>query len=153
MVFQKHLEIQQLEETVAPFRLLSDIHVPAGGWAKVIRRALGMTNAQLARRMRRRSAQTVLDLQAREAAGTIQLDSLRELAEAMGCRLVYALLPAKPLETLRRDRAEAIARDTIKRTQHSMALEDQGLGVREAERAYENEVETLLSGSPKRLWD
>jgi hypothetical protein len=34
-----------------------------------------------------------------------------------------------------------------------MRLEGQGLGVREEQRAVEGEIESLLEGSRKRLWD
>jgi len=112
-----------------------------------------MTNVPLARRVGRKSARTVLDPQAREAVGTIQLNTLRELAEAMGCRVVYAVVPVKPLDQLRRERAEAVARNTLRRTGYSMKLENQGLGVREEERAFEREVDKLLTGSPRRLWE
>ena len=153
MKSRENLTSQQLEETVHPLRRLLNARQPTGGWIRAIRDALGMTNVQLARRVGRKSAQTVLDLQAREAVGTIQLNTLRELAEAMGCRVVYAVVPVKPLDQLRRERAEAVARNTLRRTGYSMKLENQGLGVREEERAFEREVDKLLTGSPRRLWE
>lgn len=50
----------------------------------------------------------MLDLQEREAAETIQLNTLREVAVAMGCELVYAMVPRKSIEELLRERAEAV---------------------------------------------
>ncbi len=70
-------------------------------------------------------------MQRREATGTIQLDTLRELAEAMGCKLVYAVVPDKPLEEVRRARALELARKTLARSTHSMKLEAQGVWVRQ----------------------
>jgi predicted DNA-binding mobile mystery protein A len=95
----------------------------------------------------------VLDLQQREAAQTIQLNTLRELAEAMDCELVYAIVPRKPLDRMVSERAEALARRTLRRTGHTMELERQGLGVRESARALEREIERLLKGSRRRLWE
>ncbi len=111
-----------------------------------------MTNRQLARRVGRKP-QTVLDLQARESAQTIQLNSLREVANAMDCELVYAIVPRKPLGTMLEERARSVARETLRRTGHSMELERQGLGVREQERAFEREVDRLLAGSRRKLWE
>ncbi len=148
----KHLSIQQVESALQAFRAAREARMPRGGWVRAIRTALGMTNRQLAQRVGRKP-NTVLDLQAREAAQTIQLNSLRELAEAMDCELVYAIVPRKPLATMLEERARALAERTVRRTGHSMALERQGLGVREQESAFEREVERLLSSSPRKLWE
>ena len=151
MKIPESLLIQQLEDSLSPFRPLLGAPRPRG-WIRAIRESLGMTNVQLARRVGRKP-QTVLDLQARESAGTIQLNSLRELAQALDCEVVYAIVPRKPLGRMLRERAEAVARETIGRTGYSMALEQQGLGVRESGRAMAREVERLLAGSRRRLWE
>ena len=147
------LRIQQLEEAVAPFREVSDIAPPVGGWVSAIREALGMTNIQLAKRLGRKAPQTIEDMQQSEAAGTIKLESLRKLAEAMGCRLVYAVVPVKPLDEMRKERAEAIARKTLERVANSMKLESQDVGSKAEQRALERQVAKLLTGNPKRIWD
>jgi predicted DNA-binding mobile mystery protein A len=148
-----NLRIQQLEDTVLPFRQVLGVVPPVGGWIRAIREAIGMTNAQLAKRLGRRAPQTIEDMQQSEAAGTIKLDTLRQLAESMGCRLVYAIVPVKPLDEIRRDRALEVARRTLGRTAHSMKLEAQDVGSKEEQRALERQVEKLLAGNPRRLWD
>lgn len=149
---KKPLSTQQLEDRLQPYRAALGSSRPAGGWIRAIREALGMTQRQLAQRVGRKP-QTILDLQAREAAQTIQLNTLRELAEAMDCELVYAIIPRKPLDAILDERARAVARRTLRRTGHSMELEHQGLGVREQERALDREVERLLAGSRRKLWE
>ncbi len=152
MEFGKTMSIQQLEDTLRPFGNIATRTKPSSGWIRAIREALGMTNRQLAKRLRRKP-QTLLVLQKREAVESIQLNSLREIAEAMDCELVYALVPKKPLHQMIRERAETVARRTLRRTDYSMQLEGQGLGVREKERALEREIERLLSGSRRKLWE
>lgn len=152
MKSKKSMSIQQLEDNLRPFRAAMGGSRPPGGWIRAIREALGMTNTQLAKRVRRKP-QTVLDLQAREAEHAIQLNTLRELAEALDCELVYAIVPRKPLDEVIVERAEALARRTLRRTGHSMELERQGLGVRERARALEREIERLVAGSRRRLWE
>jgi predicted DNA-binding mobile mystery protein A len=147
------LRIQQLDETVNPFRKVLDIAPPVGGWTRAIREALGMTNVQLAKRLGRKAPQTIEDMQQSEAAGTIKIETLRELAEAMGCRLVYAVVPVKPLDELRKERATEIVRKALARTSHSMKLEAQDVDSRAERRALARQVEKLLLGNPKRLWD
>ncbi len=151
MTKQKSMSIQQLDERLRAFRAALGTSRPTGGWVRAIREALGMTNVQLATRLGRKP-QTLLDLQKREAAETIQLNTLRELANALDCDLVYAIVPRMPLATMLEGRARAIARETLRRTGHSMELERQGLGVREKERALEREIEQLLAGSRRKLW-
>lgn len=152
MVTRKSLSIQQLEDHLRTFSKTGDSAAPAGGWIRAIRQALGMSNRQLAKRTGR-DPNTVSDLQAREVAQTIQLKTLRELAEAMDCELVYALVPRRPLATMVEERARLAARENLRRTWHSMELERQGLGVREQERAFEREVDRLLAGSRRKLWE
>ncbi len=152
MKSNKTLSIQQLEDRLQLYRSARASARPASGWTRAVRQALGMTNRQLAKRVGRKP-QTVLDLERREAAQTIQLGSLRELAEAMDCELVYAIVPREPLGAMLEKRARTVARNALRRTGHSMELERQGLGVREQEQALEREVERLLEGSRRRLWE
>jgi len=146
------LRIQQLEDNFKPLRRLRTTP-PVGGWLRAIREAMGMTNVQLAARLGRKAPQTVEDIQKSEAAGTARLDSLRELAEAMGCRLVYAIVPDKPIMDVLRNRATEVARHMILRTSHTMKLEAQEVNANEEQRALARQVDKLLRGHLKRLWD
>lgn len=146
------LRIQQVEASVEPFRAVLDRSPPPHGWIRTIREALGMTHGQLGKRVGK-TQQTVEGMQRSEAARTIQLDTLHQLAEAMGCRLVYAIVPVKPLEEMRRERAVELARKTLARTAHSMNLEAQGVGKEAEQRALDRLVTKLLAGNPRRLWD
>ncbi len=96
--------------------------------------------------------QSIEDIQKSEINGAIKLETLRKVANAMGCQLVYAIVPLKPLEEIRRDRAVEVAGKALKLVSHSMHLEAQGLGAKEEQRALDREVEKLLSGSARRLW-
>src|ERR1700733_2845339 len=77
---------------------------PVRGWIKAVRAALGMSTAQLAKRLGIKQPSLVA-LEQSEAKGTIQLDTLRRVAEALDCTVIYALVPNKPLEKMVRDRA------------------------------------------------
>jgi predicted DNA-binding mobile mystery protein A len=95
------------------------------------------------------SQPSVTELERSERNGTIRLETLRRAAEAMGCTLVYALVPTESLEGIVRRRAEELVDDRLSRVQHTMALEDQAAQVtEEARRELIRELET--SG---RLWD
>lgn len=146
------LRLQQLEDTLAPFRSVGHSAAPKGGWGRAIRDALGLSNVQLSRRLGRKAPQSVEDILKSEAAGTIKLNTLRELAAALNCQLVYALVPEKPLEDIRHEQALSAANGALALTSHTMKLEDQGLTTREHKRAVERLAEKLLAGSPRKLW-
>lgn len=146
------LRLQQLEDTFAPLRSLREVRRPNRGWIRAIREGLGMTNVQLTKRMRMKAPQTIEDMQKLELTETIQLSTLRRLAEALGCRLVYAVVPPKPLTEMRRDRARQLAERVIKRTAHSMRLEGQGISDESEHRQLENLIQQILAENPKELW-
>lgn len=97
---------------------------PRGGWVQAVREALGMSLVDLASRMGT-SDTTVLRLELAEREDRVQLDTLRRAADALGCDLVYALVPRRPLEEAVAAQAQLKARALLARVGHSMLLEDQ----------------------------
>lgn len=108
-----------------------------------------MSSSQLAKRLGVRQP-SVVALEQSEAKGTIELGTLRRVAEALECTLVYALVPNTPLEGMIRDRARALARQRLALVEHSMRLEDQAVGARDSEAQLDDFVRTM---NPSRLWD
>jgi predicted DNA-binding mobile mystery protein A len=120
---------------------------PVRGWIKAVREALGVTTAQLAKRLGMKPP-SVVAIEQSEAKGSIELATLRRVAEALDCTLVYALVPNKPLETTIRDRARAFARRRRGPVEHSMLLEDQKANGKDAEaRAMKSCVRRTLACS------
>ena len=146
------LKLKQVEELVQPFRRFPRVPPPRGGWVRAIREALGMSAQQLGARVRV-TRQTVENLERSEAQGKITLDSLNKLASALGCRVVYALVPEKPLAEIQHDRAREIAEGLMKSASHSMSLEAQSVNEKERRRQGERMIETLLQGNLKKLWN
>jgi predicted DNA-binding mobile mystery protein A len=110
---------------------------PAGGWLRATREALSMSIADLAQRLGV-SPSTVLRFEQSERAGRIQLDTLTRVAEQLGCDVVYALVPRRPLEAVVDDRARELAVEELHGVGHTMELEAQGLAAdRMAERIEE----------------
>jgi predicted DNA-binding mobile mystery protein A len=122
---------------------------PVRGWIKAIREALGMTTAQLAKRMGVRQP-SVVALEQSEVRGTIELATLRRVAEALDCTLVYALIPNKPLEATIRERARAFARRRWRPVEHSMLLEDQQVKRKDSEAELED---IIRETNPRRFWE
>ena len=71
----------------------------------------------------------------------------------MDCRLVYALVPDKgSLKDVRARRAQEVADELLKSTEYSMNLDAQGAPARESKRQRKLLVDSLLRGSPRKLW-
>ena len=70
----------------------------------------------------------VTRLEQSEAADRIRLDTLRHAADALGCDLVYLLVPRRPLTEVVRDRARELAHRQVAAVEQTMRLEDQATG-------------------------
>jgi predicted DNA-binding mobile mystery protein A len=138
-----------LDERFASFPPAATLAPPVRGWVKAIREALGMSTEQLGKRAQIRQS-SVVALEQSEAKGTIEIATLRRIAEALDCQLVYALVPNKPLEQTVRERAHLFAKRRRGPIEHSMALEDQKARSRRADSIID---EIIRDTNPARLWD
>lgn len=140
---------QRLDERLQQFSQMTQHEVPARGWIKAIRESLGMTTAQLAKRLGIKQPSVVAREQS-ETKGTIELATLRRAAEALDCRLVYALVPKTTLELAVRDRARAFVRRRRAAVEHSMLLENQKVDERDFEARLD---EIVRDTNPRLFWD
>lgn len=122
---------------------------PVRGWIAAIRGALGMSTAQLAKRLGIKQP-SVVAMEQSEARGAIELATLRRVAEALDCKLVYALVPNKPLDAVVRDRARTFARRRLAPIEHSMLLEGQTVPAADPDARLE---ETVRETNPRLFWD
>lgn len=141
-----------LDDRLEPFRANDRLRAPSAGWIKAIRQAVGMTTAQLGRRMGVSQPRAV-ELEQAEADRSVTLKSLERAAEALGCRLVYALVPNEPLEARVQRQAETLAREHMAAASHSMRLEDQGTAPTVEAREVARLTADLMTRRPARLWD
>lgn len=117
---------RNLDRRFETLRSLTDEARPHKGWIRAIRDALGMSSRELAERLSV-SQQTVTEFEATEQRGTIQLDTLERVADALGCELRYFLIPRRDLQTMVRERAFEKAQHHLSRVSHHSRLEDQQL--------------------------
>ena len=146
-----NLMLSQVDNRLTPWREITDREPPRGGWLRAIRTALGISSAHLAGRIGI-TQQAIANFERSEAEGKITLQSLRRVAEALDCHVVYAVVPNKPLAQMRRERALALADTLIRPVAHSMKLEDQGVSDAETQRQRTELANELLRGSPRQLW-
>jgi predicted DNA-binding mobile mystery protein A len=139
---------RSLDRALAPFREAPK-HPPTRGWIRALRDALGMTAEQLGERMGI-SQPSVQRLEQSEAEGVIQLSSLRKVAAALDCEVIYALVPRRSLQATYDEAAMALARRELRRIGHTMALEDQAVGDEEDEERLRRFIADELN--PRELW-
>ena len=137
----RNLLLNQLDRRLEPYRAARKVSRPAKGWIRAIRQALGVSSAS--------SLQVGNQPSAPAAAGKgwaedrITLKSLRAMAHALDCELVYALVPhAGSFARLNEDRARDEAKQRVLGVEHSMALENQAAG--RIDEAIETETRRLV---------
>ncbi len=144
--------IRHLDKRFTALRPLAKSSRPPKGWLRAIRNALGMTTAQLARRLGV-SQPRIVELEQSEASGGVTLNTLQRAAEALGCRLVYALVPEQPLADMVQERAKLIAGGASGAVEHTMRLEDQAVRNKKASKELHRQLVEDLLRRPARLWD
>ena len=142
---QSPIARKQLERRLAPLRKMS-FAVPPPGWVRAIRESLGMTIRQLAARMTVAPSR-ISAIERDEAAGATTLRTLRNVATAMNCRLVYALVPIEPLDDIVRTRAMQKVRRDLARLDHTMRLENQAVQKPDLDAEQQRMIDLVLAGS------
>ena len=144
--------IRHLDKRFIILRRLGQSPRPAKGWLRAVRDALGMTQVQFARRLGV-SQPRIIELEQSEVSGSVTLNTLQRAAETLGCRLVYVLVPEKPLAETVRARAEIVAERQLKAVEQTMRLEDQSVKSPTAARDLRRRFMGELLRRPARLWD
>lgn len=148
----RRLQIRQLDRELKEWYRIRSRNAPRRGWARAIREALGMQVQQLAERLGVSPA-AITAFEKREADGTINIRSLRKLAEALESDLVYSIVPRQNLEKTVTDRAKKLASELMTEVAHSMRLEDQAVGKRVTREQTNELAQRILAESPERIWD
>lgn len=143
---------RQLDKRLSTLGNIEALTRPPRGWVKAIREALGMTTAQLAKRMGV-SQPRAFTLEQAEAKGVITIDSLERAAQALDCRLVYALVPRRPLDALIEERALSLAKKRLTATSHSMTLEAQGVEKGDESEQLKRLARQLIEKAGSGLWE
>lgn len=143
---------RQLDKRLAPLGTPDVLTRPARGWVKAIREALGMTSAQLAKRMGV-SQPRVIALEQAEARNAVTIESLERAARALDCRLVYALVPRQSLETIVEERALPLAKQRLAAARHTMALEAQSVEPADEREQLARLARQIIEKAGSELWE
>jgi predicted DNA-binding mobile mystery protein A len=92
---------------------MEDLPLPERGWISMMRIALGISAEQVGAR-KGVSRNAVYQAERSEQEGSISLKQMDRLAEAMGGKFIYAIVPNEPIEILRHNQAVSNARALAK---------------------------------------
>jgi predicted DNA-binding mobile mystery protein A len=130
---------------------LGAVQRPSEGWLATIRKALGMSGAQVAMRMNV-SRNAIYQAESKERDGAITINQMHKLAEAMGGRFVYAIIPEGSIEDVIRAQARRKAEARICRASAHMALEKQSLPSAQTKQRIEELADELVRDMPPDFW-
>ncbi|WP_299639640.1 hypothetical protein [uncultured Ruegeria sp.] len=125
---------------------------PLGGWIATFQEAIGMSVPVLAERLGV-SRNSVYSSIQNEQSGTISLNQLDKMAEAMGGKVIYAIIPREgPVEEIVMAQARKKAKRIIQRTRAHMALEEQTEGLRSEEEMIQELASEITREMSKDFW-
>ncbi|MEH6650506.1 MAG: mobile mystery protein A [Motiliproteus sp.] len=120
-------------------------------WISLVRKALGMSSSQLANRLKV-SRNQAAKLERAEKEGGITIRRLNEVAQAMGCRLVYSFVPETSVSSMIEEQARKKAVNLLASTSVHMMLEDQEL-TNKQKLAEIRRLQAEIVDEIKGLWD
>lgn len=131
---------------------IHDRQCPNEGWISMVRNALGMSAAQLARRLgvtRNHISKT----EKAELSGAVTIKTMQNMAEGMGCRFFYAIIPERTVEEIVTSRARKKATQIVEITSKHMALEGQSLSDKQIAIEIKRIQKMLLEDMPPDFWN
>jgi predicted DNA-binding mobile mystery protein A len=143
-----------IETKIRPWIAMRADQMPRSGWIKAVRGALGMNTRQLAERVGVGQS-NITRIEKREPSGKVTLERLATIAQAMNCKLIYAIVPSDrfaDLDAIIDEQARALAELLVQTAEHSMRLEKQGSSHDDLAKAVDSLAPQLKSKLDYRIW-
>ena len=132
---------------------IGSLQIPSEGWLTTMRKALGMSVPQLARRAGVTKA-AIYQAERKEREGGITIRQMEKLADSLDGRFVYAIVPAHgDIRDRLRVQARAKAEAIVRRASSHMALEKQSLTNEQIVQETERLANRLVDDMPSDFWD
>jgi predicted DNA-binding mobile mystery protein A len=134
------------------FHQLGSLSMPPEGWLRTVRHALGMSGPQMAKRLAVTKAR-ISRAEQDELRGSVTLKTMQNMAEAMNCRFVYAVVPDQEIEEMIKKRALQKAREQVNSASTHMALEAQALNDEQLAFEIDRIASGIVEKMPSDLWN
>jgi predicted DNA-binding mobile mystery protein A len=149
---KKGLIVEQLDSTLGKFNAVKNVNPPPKGWVKAIRKALGMTSTQLAKKLHV-SVPRISILEKSESRGAVTIKTLRKVAAQLDCLFIYGLVPRKSLKNIIEKQAYLVAQKIISQSSQTMFLEKQDLSKQEVDKMLQDKAKEIVAELPTYLWE
>lgn len=128
------------------------LKIPPEGWLRTARSALGMSGTDVANKMGVTRAR-ITKVEHAELTGGVTLKSMQATAEAMGCRFVYAVIPASGhVDDIIAAQARKKAMAIVGTASKHMALENQKLPDDKITQEVERLTREIALEMPPNFW-
>lgn len=118
------LKLAQMDRKVNELRALLSSSKTPDGWVRLVRKTLGMSMQTLASKLNIDQS-SLVRLEKREAEKKVTLEKLEEVAKALDCDLMYALVPKITFREKIDDQALTKAKRLIDKAGVHMEMENQ----------------------------
>ena len=145
-------KVNQAVSQFGSLSMLPNRGLPKEGWLRTVRTALGMSGTQLAKKLGVTKAR-VSKVERAEPHGSVTLNTVQVMAEAMDCKFVYAIVPKQNVEDVIKARAVEKARAQVKAASTHMALEAQSLSQEQLEFETERIAAQIMDKLPSDFWN
>lgn len=148
------LTIIQLDKQLIEWQAVNNKYgKPRAGWIKTLRVALSMSAEQFASRLGLTRGR-INQLESAEIHNAVTLRTLNDAANALGCELVYAIVPKgnSTLESIIKTRAQQIAKERVARVAHTMSLEAQSVDANTLKIQKDELTKSLMEHLNKKFW-
>ena len=134
-------------------RAVDGLEQPPEGWIATVRKALGISGAQLGRMLGRTRA-NVSAAERAELESRATLQSMETIAAAMGCKFVYAIIPVEgDIQDVIERQAFKKAKNLVARASTHMALEKQNLTQKQNQTETKRLAQELAGKPPPDFWE
>jgi len=144
----KGLKIRQLTKSMKEKSLIPINKI--GQRLRDIREAVGMTQKQMAKRLK--VSQSAIS-QIEENRETSSLGTILKIAQTLGCEIMGAAVSKESLESIIKKRAEIAAQKTLNRTFATMAMEKQTPSDDAYKYQLKKLIEELIENPGPELWE
>jgi predicted DNA-binding mobile mystery protein A len=145
--------LDQLNRKLEPFEKISKLTIPEKGWIYTIRKSLNMTLEQLGKKIKI-TRQGIKKIEEREASGSITLNTLREIGEALDMKLIYGFSSKyDSIDQMVDINATKLATKIVLRTHQNMQLENQANSDEQIKNAIIELSQEIKREMRKSLWD
>lgn len=140
---------RELDRKFATAKVEAIRALPRAGWIRAVRGALGMSQRALAQRLDI-APSSAAGLERSERDGGITVGKLAEVARALDCTLVYALVPNTSLEETVQSQGRRVAAEVLGYVGTTMELEDQGVDPERLADQLDSETQRVIDAN--RQW-